>query len=250
MWLISGARQQKELLGDLMISQTDGRFDKSEWHWKDQMLGHNSSSRQFGDSVPKISLRWQMSSPIDANRNFLWSASFRWNTINISKIPTWVRNRIDVFQHRPNSIHTGILCFWIPSKDWILLGQYVEAEPIHIVTLMYAFDWTIDLVMFQHNLYTNSGIMVLMMTMMLVLMKTMLWVARVLIAFNLNQIVIRVNQVATTGDQDCRCKIRELATNNGISFPKIKYLCLLLFASLSSWQIWVFWALLSSAESA
>ena len=196
-----------------MISQTDGRFDKSEWHWKDQMLGHNSSTRQqaASDSVPKISLRWQMSSPIDANRNFLWSASFRWNTINISKIPTWVRNRIDVFQHRPNSIHTGILCFWIPSKDWILLGQYVEAEPIHIVTLMYAFDWTIDLVMFQHNLYTNSGIMVLMMTMMLVLMKTMLWVARVLIAFNLNQKVIRVNQVATTGDQDWWCKIREAA---------------------------------------
>ena len=35
-------------------------------------------------------------------------------------------------------------------------------------------DWTIGLVMFQHNSYTNSGIMVLMMTMMLVLMKTML----------------------------------------------------------------------------
>ena len=135
----------------------------------------------------------------------------RWNTINISKIPTWVRNKIDVFQHRPNSIHTGILCFWIPSKDWILLGQYVEAEPIHIVTLMYAFDWTIVVVMFQHNLYTNAGIMVLMMTMMLVLMKTMLWVARVLIAFNLNQKVIRVNQVATTGDQDWWCKIREAA---------------------------------------
>ena len=69
-----------------------------------------------------------------------------------------------------------------------------------------------------------------LMMMMTITMTTMR-LARVLIAFNLNQIVIRVNQVATTGDQDCRCKIRELATNNGISFPKIKYLCLLLFAS-------------------
>ena len=74
---------------------------------------------------------------------------------------------------------------------------------------------------------------VLMMVMMTITMTTMR-LARVLIAFNLNQIVIRVNQVATTGDQDCRCKIRELATNNGISFPNIKYLYFLLFTSLSS----------------
>ena len=64
----------------------------------------------------------------------------------------------------------------------------------------------------------------IVLMMMTITMRTMR-LARVLIAFNLNQIVIRVNQVATTGDQDCRCKIRELATNNGISFPKIKYLC-------------------------
>ena len=63
---------------------------------------------------------------------------------------------------------------------------------------------------------------VLMMVMMTITMRTMR-LARVLIAFNLNQIVIRVNQVATTGDQDCRCKIRELATNNGISFPNINF---------------------------
>ena len=35
--------------------------------------------------------------------------------------------------------------------------------------------------------------------------------ARVLIAFNLNQKVIRVNQGATTADQDWWCKIREAA---------------------------------------
>ena len=35
--------------------------------------------------------------------------------------------------------------------------------------------------------------------------------ARVLIAFNLNQKVIRVNRGATTADQDWWCKIREAA---------------------------------------
>ena len=47
--------------------------------------------------------------------------------------------------------------------------------------------------------------MMLMMSMMKMIMMTtmsMMRVARVLIAFNLNQKVIRVNLIATTGDQD------------------------------------------------